>query len=114
MKTSHKPRAQVIPRIAKGVLPTTAIASGLLSQPSFGAPGDLDPTFSDMGRVGAGLSLKGPAWSVQALAADKSLIAGGDIVGFHHFDGCAYSNCHEEGFIGQFSPAGSLDLEVAA
>ena len=111
MKTSHKPRAQVIPRIAKGVLPTTAIASGLLSQPSFGAPGDLDPTFSDMGRVGAGLSLKGPAWSVQALAGDKSLIAGGDVV-FHIHDGCEYNDCHADGFIGQFSPAGSLDLDV--
>jgi uncharacterized delta-60 repeat protein len=114
MKKLQKSRAQIIPRIVKGVVPTTAIATGLLSQPSFGASGDLDPAFGDMGRVGAGLSLKGPAWSVKELAADKSFIAGGEFVGFHIFEGCEYSNCHADGFIGQFSPAGSLDLEVAA
>jgi uncharacterized delta-60 repeat protein len=107
-------KSEVISKITKRIVPTTAIASGLLSQPSFAAPGDLDPAFGDMGRVGAGLSLKGPAWSVQAPAGDKSLIAGGEFVGFHHFDGCDYSNCHVDGFIGEFSPAGSLDLEVAA
>jgi uncharacterized delta-60 repeat protein len=106
-------KSEVISKITKGIVPTTAIASGFLSQPSWCTPGDLDPTFGDMGRVGAGLSLKGPAWSVQALAGDNSLIAGGD-VWFHIFEGCEYNHCHAEGFIGQFSPAGSLDLEVAA
>jgi uncharacterized delta-60 repeat protein len=114
MKKLQEPRTQIIPRIAKGVVPTTAIASGLLSQPSFGTPGDLDPAFGDMGRVGAGLSLTGPAWSVQALAGDESLIAGGEFVGFHIHEGCEYTHCHADGFIGQFSAAGSLDLEVAA
>jgi uncharacterized delta-60 repeat protein len=115
MKKLHKSPTQIIPKIVKGVVPTTAIASGLLSQPSFGAPGDLDPTFGDMGRVDAALSLKGPAWSVHTLAGDESLIAGGDGVLHLPFGGCSYYNtCHADGFIGQFSPAGSLDLEVAA
>jgi uncharacterized delta-60 repeat protein len=116
MKKLYRAPTKIIPRIVKGVVPTTAIASGLFSQPSFGAPGDLDPAFGDMGRVGAGLSLKGPAWSVQAFAGDKSLIAGGDAsAGFHvHYDCAYYENCHADGFIGQFSAAGSLDLEVAA
>jgi uncharacterized delta-60 repeat protein len=105
-------KSEVISKITKGIVPTTAIASGLLSQPSFGAPGDLDPAFGDMGRVGAGLTLMGPAWSVQALAGDKSLIAGGAIVGFHIFDGCDYNFCHAEGFINEFSPTGSLDLNM--
>ena len=108
-------KSSVISKITKRIVPTTAIASGLLSQPSFGAPGDLDPTFGDMGRVGAALSLKGPAWSVRAaLAGDESFVAGGDFVGWHHFDGCDYDSCYADGFIGQFSAAGSLDLEVAA
>ena len=107
-------KSWVVSKITKRIVPTTAIASGLLAQPSFGAPGDLDPSFGDMGRVGA-LSLKGPAWSVRAaLGGDESLIAGGDIVGFTHFDGCEYDHCFAYGFIGQFSPAGSLDLEAAA
>jgi uncharacterized delta-60 repeat protein len=112
MKKLNKSPTKIIPRIVKGVVPTTAIASGFLSQPSFGAPGDLDPAFGDMGRVGAALNLKGPAWTLQALAGDESLIAGGD---FHVDYYCAYyDNCHADGFIGRFSPAGSLDLAVAA
>src|SRR5215813_6537641 len=108
-------KSEVISKITRGIVPTTAIASGLLSQPSFGAPGDLDPAFGDMGRVGAALNLKGPAWSVQDLAADKSLIAGGLVV-FHPMEGCDYyfSGCHADGFIGQISTAGLLDLELAA
>jgi uncharacterized delta-60 repeat protein len=113
MKKLHKSPTKIIPRIVKGVVPTTAIASGLLSQPSFGAPGDLDPTFGDMGRVGSSsTSHFGPAWSVQALAGDESLIAGGD---FHVDYYCAYYNtCHANGFIGHVSLAGSLELDVAA
>lgn len=114
MKKLHKSPTKIIPRIVKGVVPTTAIASGLLSQPSFGAPGDLDPTFGDMGRVGSASTFHlGPAWSVQALAGDKSLIAGGDILE-HHWYCDYYNSCHAEGFIGQVSPAGSLEVDVAA
>jgi uncharacterized delta-60 repeat protein len=103
-----KPRkSPVISKITKAIVPTTAIASGLLSPPLFGAPGDLDPAFGDMGRVGAGF-VEGPAWSVQALAGNKSLIAGGQIAGFDRMEGCDYYSCHAEGFFDQFSAAGSL------
>ena len=43
MKKKRGP-TKAIPRIARGLVPTTAIASGLLSPPTMGAPGDLDPT----------------------------------------------------------------------
>src|SRR5262249_33739994 len=114
MTKPQKP--EVISKITKGIVPTTAIASGLLSQPSFAAPGDLDPAFGDMGRVGAGLSLKGPAWSVHALAGDQSLIAGGAARVWLPFGGCSesYNECHADGFIGQISAAGLLDREVQA
>src|SRR5262249_41288982 len=64
------------------------------------------------GRAGAALTLKGPAWSVHALAGDESVVAGGE---FHIGIGCVIAgNCHADGFISQFSPAGSLDLDIPA
>src|SRR5215813_272001 len=115
MKKLHKSPTQIIPRIVKRVVPTTAIASGLLSQPSFGAPGDLDPAFGDMGR--ASLPLHGAAFRVQELTADERLIAGGELV--EHIFGCGYYDYHfcpfaADGFMGQVSPAGTLDLKFAA
>lgn len=104
--------SEVISKITKGIVPTTAIASGLLSQPSWGAPGDLDPAFGDMGR--ASFALKGAAFRVQELTADESLIAGGELL--VHFR-CDYYNYFcpfaADGFIGQASPTGSLDLKLA-
>jgi uncharacterized delta-60 repeat protein len=111
MNKSQKPRTQIILRIVKGAVPTTAIA-GLLSQPSFGAPGDLDPTFGDMGR--ASFPLKGAAFHVQELTADESLIAGGEELIFGHCDYYDYYCPRVDGFMGQVSPTGSLDLKVAA
>jgi uncharacterized delta-60 repeat protein len=112
MKKLHQSPTQIIPKIVKSVVPTTAIA-GLLAQPSFGAPGDLDLAFGDMGR--ASFPLSGAALRVQELTADESLIAGGESL-FHR--ACAYYYeyfCLDfDGFIGQVSPKGSLDLKVAA
>jgi uncharacterized delta-60 repeat protein len=112
MKKPQKSPTRFMPRIAKGIVPTTAIASGLLSQPSPGAPGDLDPSFGDMGRVGPALNLTGPAWSATTLTGDESLIAGGEAYLDYY---CSYYySCFTDGFIGQISPSGSLDLDFAA
>ena len=112
---TKRQKSAVISKITKGIVPTTAIASGLLSPPSWGAPGDLDPTFGDMGR--ASFPLKGTAFHVQELSADESLIAGGELLFPHHF-GCGYYNYFcptaADGFFGQVSPAGSLDLKYAS
>ena len=110
MKKPQTPLTQAIPRIVRGIVPTTAIASGLLSQPSLGAPGDLDPTFGDMGRVGSALSFHGPAWSLQALAGDESLIAGGEASDYYSY----YYDFYADGFMGEISSGGSLALDVAA
>ena len=112
MKKLHKSPTQIIPRIVKGVLPGTAIASGLLAQPSFAAPGDLDPTFGDMGR--ASFPLQGAAFHVQELTADESLIAGGEEQIFGRCGYYQYFCPRVDGFMGQVSPTGSLDLKVAA
>jgi uncharacterized delta-60 repeat protein len=111
MKKPQKAPTPKIPRIAKGIVPTTAIASGFLSPPSLGAPGDLDPTFGDMGRVGSALNFHGPAWSAEPLAADESFIAGGEYCDY--YCGFYYGN-YADGFMGQISPTGALDLSVAA
>jgi hypothetical protein len=73
MKKASQPP---LPRVTRGIVPT-AIASGLLSPVTMGAPGDLDPGFGDMGRVTAALQFQGPAWSVQPLSGDESLFGGG-------------------------------------
>ena len=106
-------KSEVISKITKGIVPTTAIASGFLSPPSWGAPGDLDPTFGDMGR--AGFPLKGTSFHVQELTADESLMAGGEEQ-FHFHCGYYKYFCPTtvDGFMGQISPTGSLDLKVAA
>jgi hypothetical protein len=44
--------AKMIPLLARGIAPTAALASGLMSPLALGASGDLDPTFADMGRLG--------------------------------------------------------------
>jgi uncharacterized delta-60 repeat protein len=110
-KSRQSPLSEVISKITRGIVPTTAIASGLLAPPALGAPGDLDPTFSDMGRIS--LPLKGAALRVQELITGESLIAGGEHL--LQREGCDYYHyfCYaDDGFIGQVSPTGRLDLQV--
>lgn len=101
--------AKAIPRIVRGLVPTTAIASGLLSPATMGAPGDLDPTFGDMGRVTAP-QFNGEAWALQPLAADESLVAGGQFCDYY----CAYYHLYDDGFIGHLSSSGSVESQIAA
>ena len=75
---NRKPLAELIPLLAKGIGPTTAVATGLLAPMAFGASGDLDPEFADGGRLGPIPELNGAAWSVEALDGDGVLIGGGD------------------------------------
>jgi len=111
MKKPQHAATPIIPRIVKGIIPTTAIASGIFSPTSWAAPGDLDPAFGDMGR--ASFPLQGSAFHVQELTADESLIAGGEVCDFRTDYYCYYET-YADGFIGQVSPTGSLDLQAAA
>jgi uncharacterized delta-60 repeat protein len=108
MKKKKKAPAKAIPRIARGLVPTTAIASGLLSPATMGAPGDLDPTFGHMGRMTA--PINGEAWALQPLAGDESLVAGGEYCDYY----CAYYQQYEDGFIGHLSSSGTVESQVAA
>jgi len=99
-----KPLAEIIPLIlARSVAPTAAVASGLLSPPALGAPGDLDPSFGDVGRVTEALDFSGTAWSVQPLDGGGSIFAGGHESSFYSFD------FSDEGFEGRLSDTGSLE-----
>jgi uncharacterized delta-60 repeat protein len=107
--TKKKALARPVPKIARGLVPTTAIASGFFSPVTMGAPGDLDPTFGDMGRV-IEPQFQGEAWALKPLAADESLVAGGEYCGYY----CAYYDNYDDGFIGHVSSNGSLESQVAA
>jgi uncharacterized delta-60 repeat protein len=106
MKKNNSVKA--IPRIAKGLIPTTALASGLFSPETLGSPGDLDPTFGDMGRVTA-TQFRGDAWVLKPFAADESLVAGGEYCDYY----CAYYNTYYDGFIGRLSGTGSVESTPA-
>jgi uncharacterized delta-60 repeat protein len=103
-KASKRP----LPRVTRGIVPT-AIASGLLSPVTMGAPGDLDPAFGDMGRVAPALQSLAPAWSVQPLSADESLFGGGSCDYY-----CSYYHDDDFGYIGQLSGTGALESQFSA
>ena len=106
----QEPPPSVIPRIARGIVPTTAIASGLLAPPLLAAPGDLDPSFGDMGRVNSVGNFHGSAFSVMPLAGNQSLVAGGQFFDYY----CYYYHCYADGFFGRMSASGTLDQPYAA
>lgn len=106
-----KPLAKLIPVLARGVVPTAAVVSGLLSPVCQAAPGDLDPTFADHGRLGPLFGFSGPIWSLEPLANDEMFFGGGN------FDeGCRggwycyyYDEFDASGFFGKVSSQGVVD-----
>ena len=95
-------------KIACSAAPAAAIASGLLSPAAWGAPGDLDPSFGDVGRAYPFPDLTGQAWSVLAQEGDESIFAGGD-----HYDGFYYGPS-ASGFTQRLAGNGSIDQTFAA
>ena len=72
MKISVAIRTQ----LTRGIASTVVLSSGLLSPVSWSAPGDLDPAFGEVGRVGPLIDLQGPAWALE-LQDDKVTFGGG-------------------------------------
>ena len=103
----NEPSTRPLVRITRGIVPT-ALASGLLSPVAIGAPGDLDPNFGDMGRVASALKFDGPAWSVQPLAGDDVLFAGGDF----YYESFYYA-AYDSGYIGELSGTGALESQFS-
>ena len=109
-----KKSATKIPLLTRAVVPTTAVASSLLSPLALAGTGDLDPTFGDVGRVGPLPDFAGPAWSVQPLSNGEAIFSGGE------YDSGCYYYCYYEShpsvsnFSGRLSSAGTIDLSYAA
>ena len=105
----NKTLARMIPLLARGLAPSAAVASGLLSPVAMGASGDLDPSFADVGRM-TDLTFFGPAWSLEPLEDDQMLFAGGvECDGYY----CDFYD-HAWNFVGRLSGTGSLDPSFAA
>ncbi len=86
---------------------TAALASGLLCPLALGAPGDLDPSFGDVGRTGLMVDFAGPAWSVEPVDDGQVIFAGGE-------DNTCYSDYYcgdvdTPSFLGRLSSTGAID-----
>jgi predicted transcriptional regulator with HTH domain len=103
---------RLVPLLARGIAPTAAMVSGLLAPPIFGAQGDLDPAFADVGRLGPIIDFRGPAWSAEQLDNDRTLLAGGDLVCDYY---CYYYHTYDAAnFLSEISATGSSDSTFTA
>lgn len=103
-------QASAASSLARHIAPAAAVTSGLICQLASAAPGDLDPTFGDVGRAHPLPDFWGPAWSVEA-HEDDYLFAGGDdyYCAFYYYDNCGLTN-----FAGRLTGTGALDTGFAA
>ena len=83
-----KPLAELIPLIARGLAPTAAVATSLISPLVQAASGDLDPAFAEVGRLSQVAGLEGAAWSIESLEDGSALVGGGDLD--YHFNWFCY------------------------
>ena len=100
-----KQTAKLIPLLAAGIAPTAAVTSALLSPLVLSAPGDLDPGFGDLGRLGP--ILDGPAWSLEALEDGRMLLGGGDMQFYYSW--YYYYEPVTTNFVSLLSDTGSTD-----
>jgi uncharacterized delta-60 repeat protein len=91
-----------------GVIPAAVIAAGLTGPVAWSAPGDLDPTFGNVGRAELPQDLSGAVWSLEAMHDDGYLLAGGD-------EYCGYyTSCDDLGFATSLSGSGVPDAAYLA
>ena len=101
-----KQPAKLIPLLTAGIAPTAAVTSALFSPLALSAPGDLDPGFGDLGRLGP--ILDGPAWSLEALEDGSMLLGGGDMQ-FFYYGWYYYYEPVTTNFVSLLSDTGSTD-----
>jgi uncharacterized delta-60 repeat protein len=82
------------------------LAVGLVACPAWGAPGDLDPTFGDVGRVAS--DLPGAAWSILA-QRDGYVVGGGGILIKRNLDNARLSTFSTAGFLHRITQNGLPD-----
>lgn len=94
------------------VAPTAAVATGLASPFAWGVPGDLDPSFGDVGRVSRLPDLEGPAWSVES-GEDGGALLVGSMEYCDYYD-YYWGACDKTGFAARLDAGGRLDPSFAA
>ena len=94
---------------ARSAAPAAALASGLFGAAASGAPGDLDPSFGNVGRAYPLPDLKGPAWSLQVQDDDDVILGGGDYYAAYY----DYYDDTATGFTQRLSGNGSIDQTFA-
>jgi uncharacterized delta-60 repeat protein len=84
------------------IIPAAAIAAGLTCQTAVPAPGDLDPSFGNVGRVGALPGIEGAIWSLEASAVGAIVVGGGTDDEFCEYAEyySYYYSCLDDGFAG--------------
>ena len=87
-------------------LEAAAAMTGMAGAPAMAAPGDLDPSFGDVGRQSSLHRSIFSEWSVEVQADDAVLLGGGG-------EYC-YWGCYEDYFIGRLLPNGTPDASFAA
>ena len=102
MKTRKKRR----PLIKAGMIPAATVTTALVSPATLGAPGDLDPSFGDLGRLGPILS--GPVWSMEP-QSDGTILLGGGSPGYFYWGWYGMS-----GFVSLVSDSSAADPVLAA
>lgn len=95
-------------KYARSAAPAAALASSLLGPAALGAPGDLDPSFADVGRAYSLLDLDGPAWSIETQGDDDYVFSGGDF-----YESFYYESYYISGFAHRLSGNGSIDQTFA-
>ena len=97
-------------QLTRGIRPIAALASALLSPLCWSAPGDLDPAFGEVGRVGPLFDLGGPAWSLELQDNDELLFGGGRYGQMPGQDcGLRCFSLFARGYIRRMSAAGATD-----
>ena len=87
-------------------LEAAAAAASIAGSPAMAAPGDLDPSFGDVGRKSGLHSSNFGEWSVDVQADDAVLLGGGG-------EYC-YFGCYEDYFVGRLLPNGTPDASFSA
>jgi uncharacterized delta-60 repeat protein len=105
-----KPLSRIISLVAKAAAPATAVATSLAAPLAQAASGDLDPSFSDHGRLGPITELEGPARAVEAPDEGGVLLAGGIVERHCHWYYCWYDfELEASNFVNAVTEEGGID-----
>jgi len=103
MRTNLKAQIATAYRWARHAAPAAALATSVICPAALGDPGDLDPSFANVGRYYLPDEMPGPVWSIES--QDDNLLLSGGMAGANYYSRSIYTR----GFNGRISDAGVLD-----